>query len=258
MTLPLQHLETSASPLGRIDPRWKIAGLVLAAVAVSLLRTWPPVMMAFAGAVFLVFLGRIPRDWYLKRIGSLAFVLTFFVIWLPFSEDAGPSWEIGPLLLSQRGVLAALVVLVKALTILTLMLTLWATAPVDANLKAAYALRVPGLIVQLIMLTYRYLFLFWEEFCRLRNAVRVRGFRSRANLHTYKTVGHVAGTLLVRSYERAERVSQAMLCRGFDGRYRSLATFRTCGRDVVAFLIITLSAAGLVCWDFFSRSGFPA
>jgi cobalt/nickel transport system permease protein len=258
MTLTLQHLDTIASPLGRIDPRWKMAGLILSAVAVSLLQSWQPAVLAFAGAILLVLLGRMPRGWYLARIGTLALVLTFFVMWLPFLDQTGPFIELGPLSLSERGVLAALVVLLKALTVVTLMLVLWATAPVDANLKAAYALRVPGVVVQLIVLTYRYVFLLWEELGRLRIAVRVRGFRSGANLHTYRTVGHVAGTLLVRSYERAERVSQAMRCRGFDGTYRSLATFHTTGRDVAAFLIITLSAAGLVVWDVLGRSGFPA
>jgi cobalt/nickel transport system permease protein len=253
MTLPLQHLETIASPLGRIDPRWKMAGLILAAVAVSLLATWQPAVLAFVGAILLVLLGRIPRGWYLARIGTLALFLTFFVMWLPFLDPSGPFVEIGPTQLSERGLFAALVVLLKALTVVTLMMVLWATAPVDANLKAAHSLRVPGVVVQLIVLTYRYVFLLWEELGRLRIAVRVRGFRSGANLHTYKTVGHVAGTLLVRSYERAERVGQAMRCRGFDGTYRSLATFRTTGRDVAAFLIIILSAAGLVLWDYCTR-----
>jgi cobalt/nickel transport system permease protein len=41
----------------------------------------------------------------------------------------------------------------------------------------------------------------------------------------------------VRSHERAERVSQAMRCRGFDGRYRSLREVRTRGADVLIFAI---------------------
>src|SRR5262249_325713 len=98
-------------------------------------------------------------------------------------------------------------------------------------------------------LTYRYLFLLADELGRLRTALRVRGYRNRPNLHSYRTVGHVAGTLLVRSYERAERVGQAMRCRGFDGRFRSLAAARTRATDVIFFAVVAGGTAGLLTWD---------
>jgi cobalt/nickel transport system permease protein len=59
----------------------------------------------------------------------------------------------------------------------------------------------------------------------------------------------VAGALLVRSHERAERVGQAMRCRGFDGRFRSLTAFRTRPADVTFFLLTAGAAAGLLLWD---------
>src|SRR4029077_17601964 len=111
------------------------------------------------------------------------------------------------------------------------------------TLKAAHALHVPGLLVQLLVLTYRYLFVLSSELARLRVALRVRGYRNRATRHSYRTVGHVAGTLLVRGYERAERVGQAMRCRGFDGRFRTLTTFHTRAADLLAFLVLLLAVA---------------
>jgi cobalt/nickel transport system permease protein len=81
----------------------------------------------------------------------------------------------------------------------------------------------------------------------------VRGFRNRPDLRSYRTVGQVAGTLLVRSHERAERVAHAMRCRGFDGRFRSLHAFRGGARDVFAFALVLGSAAGLLAWDRLSQ-----
>ena len=78
-------------------------------------------------------------------------------------------------------------------------------------------------------------------------------FRSRASLHSYHTVGHVAGTLLVRGYERAERVAQAMRCRGFDGRLRSLAETRTTRVDVLFFILVAGSAVAVLLFDFLQR-----
>jgi cobalt/nickel transport system permease protein len=216
---------------------------------VALLETLPCALGAFAAALGLVLLGRLPPRWYLVRIGSLALFLLLFVVWLPFVHDGGPAWTLGPLALSRDGLVLAAVIVLKSLAAVTSILVIWATAPLDVNLKAAHALRVPGIVIQIVLLTYRYLFLLAEELGRLRIALRVRGYRNRANLHSYRTIGHVTGTLLVCSYERAERVGQAMRCRGFDGHFRSLAEFRTRGRDVAAFVIITLGAIVLLAGD---------
>jgi cobalt/nickel transport system permease protein len=240
----------TASPLSRLDPRWKLAALLLAAAAVAALHTWPAAAAALAGALALAALGRLPPRWYLGRLAAVAGVLALFAGSLPFLlTGPGHVWEWGSVHVSQYGVDAALLLVAKALALVTLMQVLLATAPLDATLKAAHALRVPGLVVQLVLLTYRYLFVVADEFGRLRVALRVRGYRNRASRHSYHTVGSVAGTLLVRSSERAERVGQAMRCRGFDGRFRSLTTFHTTAADVIAAGIIVTTAAGLLIWD---------
>jgi cobalt/nickel transport system permease protein len=130
---------------------------------------------------------------------------------------------------------------------------LLATAPLDATLKAARALHFPGLLVQLVLLTIRYTFLFATELARMRVALRVRGYRNRVSRLCYRTIGHVSGTLLVRGYERAERVGQAMRCRGFDGTFRSLTEFRTTAADVSAFVLVVALSSGLVALDLWFR-----
>jgi cobalt/nickel transport system permease protein len=57
-------------------------------------------------------------------------------------------------------------------------------------------------------------------------AARVRGFQPMTNLHTYRTYAYVVGMLFVRAGERAERVQQAMLCRGFKRKFYCLQEFR--------------------------------
>jgi cobalt/nickel transport system permease protein len=254
MTLVFDHLADTRSPLRHLDPRWKLAALMPAAFAVAALRTVPAALAALAGAIVLVVVSRLPLRWYLSRLGSLGGLLLLFVVLLPFFLDgSGPAWELGPLRFSVHGLVVAVVLCCKALTILSLMLVLVATAPLETTLKAAHALLVPGLIVQLLMLTYRYVFLLADELSRLRIALRVRGYRNRANIHSYRTIGHVAGTLLVRSHERAERVAHAMRCRGFDGRFRALVAFRTRWPDVATFLAIIAAASGLLAWDLAQR-----
>jgi cobalt/nickel transport system permease protein len=249
MTLALSALPCPDSPLRRVDPRWKLAGLVFFTVAAACLRHLAPAAVALGAALFLAFLGRLPARWFSARLGAAALFLSPFVVSLPLLlGHREASLPLGPLIVPY-GLGVALLLALKALAVVMSMLVLLATAPLDATLKAAHALRIPGLLVQLALLTYRYLFVLGSELRRLRVAMRVRGYRNRATRHAYRTVGHVAGTLLVRGVERAERVGQAMRCRGFDGRFRSLTPFHTRARDVGAFLLLAGAAAGLLAWD---------
>ena len=252
MTLAFSLPPQTDSPLGRLDPRWRLAGLLVFAVAVALPHTLAAAAYAFLVAVLLAVLARLPARWCLERLGGVALFLALFTLPLPFLIGGdGPALDWGPLRLTWAGTRAGLLLAARALTLLLIMLALLASGPLDATLKAARSLRVPGLLVQLALLTYRYVFVLAGELSRLRIALRVRGFRNRPTRHSYRTVGNLAGLLLVRGFERAERVGHAMRCRGFDGRFRSLTAFRTRPADILAFLLLVAAAAGLWLVDRF-------
>jgi cobalt/nickel transport system permease protein len=233
-----------------LDPRWKLAAFAAATLAAAVVRTLPAALLALAGALALAAAARLPWAWLLRRLGAVLPFLALLALPLPFLlRGPGPAWEWGPLHASAHGAAAGLRLLAQGTAAAVLVLTLLATAPLDALLKAAHALRVPGLLVHLTLLSYRYAFVLADELARLRVALRVRGYRNRATRHGYRTVGQVAGTLLVRGHERAERVHQAMRCRGFDSRFRSLAAFRTTAADVAAFLLIAGGALGVAAVD---------
>jgi cobalt/nickel transport system permease protein len=253
MTLAFS-LPPPSSLLSRLDPRWKLAALLFAAAVVATLHTLPAAAAACAGVLLLAALARLPRRWFFQRLGAASLFVAAFALPLPWLlTGAGPSWTFGPLRVSWHGVEVALLLTVKALALLTLFLTLQAAAHLESTLKAAHSLRIPALLVHLSLLTYRYVFVLADELRRLRIALRVRGYRRRMSRHGYRTAGHVAGTLLVRGYERAERVGHAMRCRGFDGQFRSLKKFTSRPVDVAAFGAIAASAAALAVWDWWPR-----
>jgi cobalt/nickel transport system permease protein len=250
MTLAFDIPPPADSALARIDPRWKLAALAPAAIMVALLRTPSAAAVALAGALLLVHLTRLPWDWVGRRLAWTALFLLLFLVWLPFfPEPSGQTLDFGPLRLSITGMQRLVAVLLKTLAVVTIFLVLLASAPLYDTLKAAQALQVPAILVQLFLLTLRYIFLLAEEFARLRTALRVRGYRNRADVHSWRTVGQVAGTLLVRGHDRAERVNHAMRCRGFEGTYHSLHDFRTRPRDVAFALVTLTAAAALIAWD---------
>jgi cobalt/nickel transport system permease protein len=254
MTLVFQHPANVDSRLARWDARWKTAALLPAAGIVAALATCQAAAVALLGSWLLLARAGLAARWYCARLGTVLLFLALFVVFVPLAvrPDEVP-WYLGPVPLSPAGLTLALLVLLKGMAVVTLLMTWWATAPVETHLKALHSLRVPGLVVQLLLMTHRYLHLLIEEYRRLRIALRLRGYRQRANLHTYRTVGHVTGTLLVRSYDRAERVGQALRCRGFNGRFRSLTDFQATAYDVLVFGVVMASALGILAWDLAQR-----
>jgi cobalt/nickel transport system permease protein len=243
------------SPLARLDPRWKLATFTLAAVAVALLQTVPCSTVALLGALSLVPAGGLSFRVFLTRLGGVIAIVFFFAIWLPFflPQDGGVGWSVGPLQVSGRGVQLAVLICLKTTAILTLVIVLFSSAAANVYLCAARSLRVPSRILHVWMLTYRYLFVLVGEFGALRVAVRLRAYRNRMSIHSYRTIGHLAGALLVRSSDRAERVARAMQCRGYDGRFHSMSDFRTRAADVLFFACVLTAASGVLAWDYARR-----
>lgn len=238
------------SPLSRWDARWKLAAVLLAAAAVAALRHPLPSAAALAVGLVLLRVGRLGGAWVRVRLAAFALAALPFLLVLPFTLDpAGPGWDVGPVRLSERGVLVGAGVVCRGVAIGALALVLVGTAPVHHTLAAAHRLKVPGLLVLVTLLAYRYAFLLADELRRLRVALRVRGFRTRADRHGYRTAGHVVGAVLVRGADRADRVSEAMRARGFDGRFHTLTAFRTTAWDVAGFAALVLAMAAMVIWD---------
>jgi cobalt/nickel transport system permease protein len=250
MTLAFTPPPRTVSPFSRLDPRWKLAALTLAGLVAAAVHTPRGAAAALVGALVLAFLSRLPLGWSAMRLAPvLLFVALFAVPLIFFPTKTALVWRFGPAIASLSGVETALILLCKAVAIVLLALVVLATAPLDATLKAAHALHIPGLLVQLTLLSYRYLFVLAEELGRMRIALRVRGYRNRMNLHSYRTIGVVMGTLLVRGWERGERVGHAMRCRGFDGRFRSLSEFRTTAADLLMFFSVAVGAVGIGVLD---------
>lgn len=245
-----KHAAIPDSPLAHWDARWKLAAMVLAAFGFAVLNHLASVAVAlFLGLVLLAF-AQMPGRWVRARLGLFALAGLPFLLVLPFTLDLdGPGWSIGPVRVSVRGVVAGLAVFCRCLAIGCLALVLIGTAPLHHTLAAAHRLKVPGLLVLVVGLAYRYAFLLGDEFRRIRMALRTRGFQMRANRHGYRSLGHATGAILVRGAERAERVADAMHCRGFDGQFHTTTTFRTTFGDMIAFVALVVAVTILVLWD---------
>lgn len=87
----------------------------------------------------------------------------------------------------------------------------------DRIAAALGSLGCPRVLQMLLVVSYRYLVVLRDEARRMMVARDCRGRPPSVRMGTQVTGGMV-GSLFVRSLDRSERVANAMMCRGFDGR----------------------------------------
>jgi cobalt/nickel transport system permease protein len=212
-----------ASPVHRLDPRAKILGLVaVTLVAVTTpLEAWPVFAVCAAVLVAVAASARVsPRDIWRRARFVLPLVLLAGVF-LPFVRHGGEEHAFGPFTVHQQGLEVFLLVAVKAAIGTVSAVLLGATTTFPAVLRGLEAMRVPRLLVLTASFMYRYLFVIVEETGRMRSALAARAYRPRTALHA-GTFGRMTTAMFLRTYTRGERVYQAMLARGYDGRMPQL------------------------------------
>jgi len=184
-------------------------------VVVATPGTWYP---AFTG--YLVILGcvatiaRVPIGFILPRL-LIEIPFVFFALLLPFVAQ-GPQVEILGIAVSESGLLAGAALLMKAtLSVIASILFASTTSPREM-VRGLERLRLPEILVQILTFMLRYLEVVSGELRRMRIARESRAFTAR-HLGHLRVLGHAAGALFIRSYERGERVHLAMLSRGYAG-----------------------------------------
>ena len=118
--------------------------------------------------------------------------------------------------LSVDGLWAAFNIAAKAFIGASASIVLAATTPVTGLLEGFTRLRVPRVLISIVAFMIRYLDLLVGQLGRMRTAMVARAHDPRW-LWQAKPIASSAGALFVRSYERGERVHQAMLARGYTG-----------------------------------------
>ena len=236
-----------ASLAHRLDPRGKIVVAAFFAGLIAVSKSYVASLAGLGLALVCLALARLSLQKVAYRLLVVNSFIFFLWIVLPLTYPGTPVVEFGPLAATRQGLLFTGLITLKSNAIIIALIALVATVPVVSLGQAMHDLRLPDKLCHLLLFTYRYLYVLEQEFHRLVQAMKIRGFRPRTNLHTYRSYAYLAAMLLVRSHDRADRVFQAMLCRGFHGAFYSLRTFAWQRRDKI-FLIAALLALAVILW----------
>ncbi len=237
------HIESSVQ---RWDPRIKIISLGLFIFIVALLKTIPVAVASLFIAIIIIKITNIPFHFIANSMKVIIIFLAPFFLMLPFSYPGEAAFHIIWLPFSWEGFRLSVLIFTKAAAIVLTTNAIFGSARFDVSMIALQNLKCPKILVQMILFTYRYIFVFVDEIKRMEKAMRSKGFVMKANMNTLRTMGNFVGALLIRSFERTSRVYSAMLSKGYEGELHSMISFDARGKDFVkAGLVILVTAAVL-------------
>ncbi|MCW2274474.1 cobalt ECF transporter T component CbiQ [Rhodoblastus acidophilus] len=249
MTNPFAE-EAGARPwLDVLDARTRIVSALAIVAAVLAIRS-PLVLLAGLPALIALALacGLRLRDIAARMAHAEGFVLVLLLM-LPLTVPGPAFAAFGPVEFSQPGLDRALKILLRVnLSALAVLILLAGLEPIRFG-HALAGLGVPQKLTHLLLFSARWAALVRQEALRLHDALRARAFRASTSAHTLRTLGHFTGQLLVRALERAERVDEAMRCRGFAGRFALVAEERPGARDAVFAAAVALCLLGALVAD---------
>jgi len=154
--------------------------------------------------------------------------------------DRGAALVIGGAVISY-GVLSLGTILLKMYLCVMAALLLVATTPFTELTAQMRRLHAPVIFVMVFEMTYRYIAVLLEEVHSMTTAYRLRNAGKKGV--DLRHMGSFAGELLLRGFDRAERINAAMCCRGYSLKQAPPARKRLRGSDAAVLLAVCLPAA---------------
>lgn len=249
MSLDIDRHAHLVSSIQRWDPRFKIASLMLLILSIALVHSIVLVGAGLLVAAGLLLLSKIPLSFVFQGLKWIVlFLLPFFII-LPLTYPAETNVHFLGMPFAEEGLRLAVLIVLKALAIVLIAYVIFGSTRFDINLIALQHLKCPAVVVQIMLFTYRFIFLFLSEMRRMDLAMKARGFVKKADLYTLKVMGGFVGTLLIRSFERTERIYKAMLSKGYQGEFHTLVEFNAATTDFLKAATIAVIAVALFGMD---------
>jgi cobalt/nickel transport system permease protein len=212
-----------------LDPRVKIITAALFSLVVALTYELAILFVSAVSALAILGAARLSLKkvfWRLIVVNGFILVLWLF---LPFTTPGKTLFTLFGFEATVEGVDYAVLITIKSNTIVIACIALLSTCSVFKLVHALHYLYVPDKLVHIFF------------------SMKARCFIPRNNLHTYKSFAYLIGMLILKSYERSSRIYNAMLCRGFKGKFYILEERWEFHTSDWLFGVISLSfIAGLV------------
>ncbi|MDP1808165.1 MAG: cobalt ECF transporter T component CbiQ [Actinomycetota bacterium] len=238
--------------LQRVDPRVKVSALAGLLVLLSLNHALAPLIIVYAVILGLAVASRLDMTKFLKRTVGPAIFFSFAII-LPATLNIVTPGRAALVLLSPAkltvtypGLEFASVFWLRALTMLTATILILRTTRIHRLFSALAALRAPNFAVSTLLMAYRYVFVLVGLIGNTHLARKSRTIKLGADGVERRWVAERIAWTLNRSLRMSDDVTDAMISRGWTGRYARLPGSPLTGNDWLAAGIAATAGAALI------------
>jgi cobalt/nickel transport system permease protein len=208
------------SPLHRIDGRIKTGVFLAAVVLASTLTHWSLALGLWLVATGLFFSLRFSMRDLLVRLAmplGIAWVVFLSVLFthgshalfvIPLKLFTLTAW--------REGAMEGLLLFTRIMAAVTLATLLAFSTPMIEILETLRLCKMPGVIIDIADMMYRYIFIIQDTAHTMRRAQLSRLGESASWVRRVGDTGRIACSILIKSLDRSTRIYQAMLSRGYN------------------------------------------
>ena len=221
----MDELAAQDSPIHRLSPTAKLLTAIAYILVVVSYHKYDlsGLIVMLLYPVLLFQLSDIPISVCFYKLRIVLPLVMAVGLFNPFFDRA-PFFYLGSVPVSG-GVISMLTLMLKGVLCLMVSFLLMATTPIDSLCAALRKLHIPGMLVTLLLLTYRYVGVMTEELAVMTDAYHLRA-PGQKGIHV-SAWGSFLGQLLLRSMDRAQELYSSMLLRGYHDHfhYAPMKTF---------------------------------
>jgi len=226
--------------LKNVNVKFKVL-LAAFTMIISVIATSPviPLLIALIFSSLLIFRAKIPAGFYLKFM-SIPFIfgLITFIFMSIFFGVGAHILEIGifNLAVTADGFNLGFLVFSRILGGFSCLAFLALTTPMNELFSMLETLKIPQIVIEIAMLMYRYIFVFWGELENMYHSQETRmGYRTIKN--SFKSIGLLASNLFIRTWIRGEQIYITMESRCYGGSIKTFQTQKNMGTKNTLILL---------------------
>ncbi len=218
----IEDLSSKKGFLQTINPLAKLVAIISMIVASLFILNLSYLVLVCVIPIILAVASKIPLRHFFSRTALIPVFAAVISIPILFLTSGSPIWTanigLANLTVTMEGVTRFLVFTVRVWFCVASLTLLILSTGFDRMLKLLASIKVPGVVVQLFALTYRYFFVSVHEAQSVLMAKEARTYvqKRTLNMQSLRDLGNILATLFIRTYERSERVYLAMKARGFE------------------------------------------
>jgi cobalt/nickel transport system permease protein len=198
------------------DATLKIPSLFVLIMSMTFVRTPSLILLLPVTAVMLYLSSGLSLDLLFSAFKAPILILLFVSVFLILFSGECTLAEIGPVRIRSEGVSLALLTCIRVLSVITVGVVMIRTTPLSGLSRKLKSLMLPHTLVDIGVMTGRYISVIGGDYHRMRTARRLRGYSSGGSLSRKLAIlVQSSATLLIRGFHQSERVFNAMRLRGY-------------------------------------------